>query len=453
MVNTRTLKKEILNIGVPSFLETLFTTFAAMIDSKMVAVMGVSAISAVSVTNQPRLFIFSVFFAIQTVTTSLVAKYYGKDDREEANRVFDYMLKLVIFLSLGLGLLSALMAKPIMTLFSGQKDTLENSVIYFRIIMSGMIFNLLYMTVNSALRGIGKTKLTFADNVLSCVVNLCCNYLLIEGHFGFPALGIAGAAIATVLGNAAALAMSLVFASDRRHFINIPFCLAQKYRMTLENLKEITDMTKSCAVDNLNMRLALLIISGITARIGSYQMAVYSVGVYLLNVNYALGTGLQTAAVTLVGKAYGKGDWEMINESRRAITKLGMIGAVVLGIVIAASGRFFFSFFSSEEKFIAMGTRSAIFIGVITIAQTLKFIYNGCLQGMGRMKQSMFSSVIAFTAVNLGAVALSVLVLHMGIWGVWLSTLFCQTVQALMLYHFITHPGKENDRYEKRVDG
>ena len=140
MVNTRTLKKEILNIGVPSFLETLFTTFAAKIDSKMVAVMGVSAISAVSVTNQPRLFIFSVFFAIQTVTTSLVAKYYGKDDREEANRVFDYMLKLVIFLSLGLGLLSALLAKPIMTLFSGQKDTLENSVIYFRMIMSGMIF-------------------------------------------------------------------------------------------------------------------------------------------------------------------------------------------------------------------------------------------------------------------------------------------------------------------------
>ena len=60
-MDTQSLNKEILNIGVPAFLETLFTTFAAIIDSKMVAVMGVSAISAVSVTNQPRLFIFSIF--------------------------------------------------------------------------------------------------------------------------------------------------------------------------------------------------------------------------------------------------------------------------------------------------------------------------------------------------------------------------------------------------------
>ena len=135
-MDTRNLSKEILNIGVPAFLETLFTTFAAMIDSKMVAVMGVSAISAVSVTNQPRLFIFSVFFALQTVTTSLVAKYYGKNDPEEANKVFDHALKLVAFLSLGLGLLSVILAEPVMKLFSGQKDTLESSVIYFRIIMS-----------------------------------------------------------------------------------------------------------------------------------------------------------------------------------------------------------------------------------------------------------------------------------------------------------------------------
>ncbi|MBP3209678.1 MAG: MATE family efflux transporter [Oscillospiraceae bacterium] len=453
MMNKQSSNKEILNIGIPTFLETLFTTFASMIDSKMVAVMGVSAISAVSVTNQPRLFIFGVFFAIQTVTTSLVAKYYGRDDREAANRVFDHVLKLVVILSLGLGLLSVLLARPIMALFSGQKDTLENSIIYFRIVMGGMVFNLLYMTINSALRGIGKTKLTFADNVLSCVVNLSFNYLLIEGHFGFPALGIAGAAIATVLGNAAALVMSILFACNSRIYISIPFCLERKYCMARESMKEITDMTKSCAVDNLNMRLALLFISGITARIGSFQMAVYAVGNYLMNVNYALGTGLQTSAVTLVGRAHGRDDYDLINETCRAITKIGMITAVALGIVMATGGRLFFSFFSSEEEFIAMGAASAIFIGVISIPQTLKFINNGCLQGMGMMKQSMFCSVIAFTVVNLGSVVLTVLVFHMGIWGVWISTLLCQTSQALMLYYFIKHPGKEISRYEKRVDG
>ena len=438
--NAKSLNKEILDIGVPSFLETLFTTFASIIDSKMVAAMGVTAISAVSVTNQPRLFFFSVFFAIHTVTTSLVAKYYGRGDRETANRVFDHVVKLTVLLSLGLGVVCVLLADPIMQLFSGQPDTLADSVIYFRIIMGGMVFNLLYMTINAALRGIGKTKLTFADNVLSCAVNLLFNYLLIEGHWGFPALGIAGAAIATVLGNAAALVMSLFFAFSEKNYINLRFCLARKIRMTRESLKEITGMTRSCALDNLNMRLALLIISGITARIGSYQMAVYSVGNYLLNINFALGTGLQTSAVTLVGRAHGRGDQAGGDQTRRAITRIGMISAAVLGVLIAAGGRLFFSFFSQEETFITMGATSAIFIGVITLVQTLKFIYNGCLQGMGRMKEAMFSSVIAFSVVNLGMVGLTVLVMGMGIWGVWISTFLNQTCHALMMYYYLRHP-------------
>lgn len=171
------------------------------------------------------------------------------------------------------------------------------------------------------------TKLTFADNVLSCVVNLFFNYLLIEGHWGFPALGIAGAAIATVLGNAAACILSLIFVCKKDLFINIPYCLSKRYRITKGTLDELVTMTRSCAVDNLAMRATLLVISGITARIGSFQMAIYTVGNYLLNVNFALGTGLQTSAVTLIGRSYGEKNRKRISDYRKAITKLGMISS------------------------------------------------------------------------------------------------------------------------------
>ena len=221
------LNREILRIGIPSFLETLFTTFASIIDSKMVSAMGVTAISAVSVTNQPRLFVYSIFFAINTVTTSLIAKYHGKADQETANRILDHAVRIILILSIALSVLAVGLAGPIMTLFSGQPDTLADSVLYFRIVMGGMIFNLLFMEINSALRGFGMTKLTFADNVLSCVVNLFFNYLLIEGHWGFP----------------------------------------------------------------------------------------------------ALGTGLQTSAVTLIGRSYGEKNRKRISDYRKAITKLGMISS------------------------------------------------------------------------------------------------------------------------------
>ena len=125
-LDKKTITKEILNIGIPSFLETLFTTFAGIIDSKMVSKLGVTAISAVSVTNQPRLFVFSIFFALNTVTSSLVAKNFGKNDRDTANRIFDHVMKLVLMLSVGLSIASVLLARPIMIAFANQKDTMEH---------------------------------------------------------------------------------------------------------------------------------------------------------------------------------------------------------------------------------------------------------------------------------------------------------------------------------------
>lgn len=435
------LTRDILNIGIPSFLETLFTTFASIIDSKMVSTLGVTAISAVSVTNQPRLFIFSVFFALNTVTSSLVAKYVGKQDRDAANRVLDHVLKLVAILSLIASVFSVVFARPIMIAFANQKDTLAHSVTYFQIVMGGMIFNMFFMTVNSALRGCGKTKLTFASNVISCVVNIFCNYLLIEGHWGFPRLEYAGAAIATVMGTVAAALLTLFFIFKEDMFVNIPYCVRQHYKMTRASLTEIGNLAKSCITDSLVMRLSLLFIGGIVARIGSYQMAVYSIGMHLLNVNMALGMGFQTAGVALIGRCYGASDVEEMHAYKKKLTGMGLFTAIVLAAIIMLGGKWFFGFFSQDPDFITMGAVSCIFIGMITLSQTLKFVFSGCLQGVGAMKEVMVASIVSFAGVNLTALIILILALKAGIWGVWISSLLSQTVQAVMLYRYVKKSG------------
>lgn len=436
-MDKKKITKDIFEIGIPSFLETLFTTFAGIIDSKMVSEMGVTAISAVSVTNQPRLFIFSIFFALNTVTSSLTARYLGKKDRDMANRILDTVLKLVIILSVVASVFSVALARPIMIAFANQKDTMDASILYFRIVMGGMIFNMVFMTINSALRGCGKTKITFITNVVSCLVNIFFNYLLIEGHWGFPRLEFAGAAIATVSGNIAAMFLTLWFAMKKDLFVNIPYCLEKKFKVTKQSLHEIGELAKSCITDSLAMRLSLLFISGIVARIGSYQMAVYSVAMHLLNINFALGTGFQTSAVALVGRSYGASDKVTMNAYKKQTVKLGMIAAVVLSILTVVGGKWFFSFFSDDPEFIRLGAISCIFIGVITLAQTLKFVYSGCLQGVGAMHEVMVASIVSFAGVNLITLIFFVLVFKIGLWGVWISSLLSQTVQAFMLYRYV----------------
>lgn len=432
----RKLLKEILTIGVPSFFETLFTTFSNIIDSKMVSAMGLTAISAVSVTNPPRLFIISVFIALNTVLTSLIAKCVGEEDRDKANRFFDSVLKIVLLLSIVLSIASVALARPIMLAFSHQMDTLDASITYFRIVMGGMVFNTLFMAINAALRGCGHTNLTFTANIIFCGVNILFNYLLIEGHMGFPALGIAGAAIATVAGMLAALIFMIFQAFRKDLFVNIPYCISKRYRLSREGTREIGQLSRSTITDGLATRVSILIIGAIVARIGSYQMAVYSVGMHLMSVNQALGSGLQTAGVALVGRSYGAKDKALMNDYKRNILRLGLGSAVVLGLAIVAGGRWFYGFFSDDPVFISMGATSCLFIGAITISQTMKFALTGCMQGVGAMKEVMTASIVSFSVVNLGVLAFTVFILKMGVWGAWIGSLASQTVQALMLWRY-----------------
>ena len=220
-------------------------------------------------------------------------------------------------------------------------------------------------------------------------------------------------------------------------FVNIPYCLEKKFKITKQSLHEIGELAKSCITDSLAMRLSLLFISGIVARIGSYQMAVYSVAMHLLNINFALGTGFQTSAVALVGRSYGASDKVTMNAYKKQTVKLGMIAAVGLAILTVVGGKWFFSFFSDDPEFIRLGAISCIFIGVITLAQTLKFVYSGCLQGVGAMHEVMVASIVSFAGVNLITLIFFVLVFKIGLWGVWISSLLSQTVQAFMLYRYV----------------
>jgi Na+-driven multidrug efflux pump len=299
-----------------------------------------------------------------------------------------------------------------------------------------MIFNTVFMAVNAGLRGCGHTRITFMSNVISAVVNITFNYLLIEGHLGFPALGITGAAIATVAGTIAACIFVVIIASRDSMFINFPYCINNKFKLSREGTKEIRGLAASTITDGLVTRVSILIIGSIIARIGSYQMAVYSLGTYLLSVNQALGTGFQTAAVTLIGRSYGLDDKERMNEYKRTIMVLCGASAVVLGLCIAMGGKWFYGFFSDDPEFIAMGQTSCLFIGVITLSQSMKFALTGCLQGVGAMKEVMKASIVSFAVVNLGVLAFTVFVLQMGIWGAWISSLAAQTVQALMLWRY-----------------
>ena len=201
--------KETFQMAWPSVLETFFVALAGMVDSLMVSSMGAYAVAAVGLTTQPKFVGLSFFLAINVAVSAIVARRRGQKDQYGANQTL--MVALAIILTFG-GLVSAIcvrFADPIIRFCGSEADTHESAVVYFQIIMGGMMFNIISLVINAAQRGAGRTKIAMRTNVTANVLNMIGNYLLIGGNFGFPELGIRGAALATVFGTVVACFMSI----------------------------------------------------------------------------------------------------------------------------------------------------------------------------------------------------------------------------------------------------
>ena len=202
--------KKTLDMAWPAILESFFAAFAGLVDSLMVSSMGSYAVAAVGLTTQPKFVGLSLFIAANVSISALVARRKGQGKREEANQIFATFLVFIVVMSVAVSILMVVLADPVMRLCGSEEVTHDSAVLYFRIIMGGMIFNCVQMGINSAQRGAGNTRITMRTNLVSNTVNILFNYLLIQGHFGFPALGIRGAALATVLGTVVSSIMSVL---------------------------------------------------------------------------------------------------------------------------------------------------------------------------------------------------------------------------------------------------
>lgn len=108
--------KQIIVIGVPAVIESIISVIISTIDTKMISGLGKGAVSAVSFTSQPKLIILSIFFALGTTVSVFVAQALGRHDREEANAYFQTILRITVILSLVVGILAGLLARPIMSI-------------------------------------------------------------------------------------------------------------------------------------------------------------------------------------------------------------------------------------------------------------------------------------------------------------------------------------------------
>lgn len=431
MRSDREILKESLSMAWPAMLESFFAAFAGLVDSYMVSSLGADAVAAVGLTTQPKFVGLALFFAMNVSISALVARRKGENKRENANTLAITCLCFVTVMAVLISILMVSFADPIIDLCGSNAQTHDGATAYYRIIMGGMIFNCWQMAINSAQRGAGNTRITMRTNLTSNAVNILFNYLLIDGHLGFPAWGIRGAAIATVLGTVVASIMSLLSICKKESFLSIPLMLEKRILPRLSALYQLIRLGYSVFLEQILMRVGFMLTAVMAANQGTAAMAAHQVGMNIMSLSFSFGDGLQAAAVALLGRSMGEGDPQLARKYGSTCQKVGACISAVLTVVYFFGARPLYSLFFREPEIVDIGVgimRVIIFVVILQISQV---IFMGCLRGAGDTLFTAMASTLSVTVIRTGVSWLFGYALGFGIIGIWLGVVADQLSRFL----------------------
>lgn len=426
--------KRALQIAWPSVLESFFIALAGLIDTFMVSSIGPNAVAAIGLTTQPKFIALSFFIAISVSVSALVARRKGEQDKKMANQTMVTAMIVALLLCLIISSVFVIFTPQILKLSGSSPDTHDLGVSYFRIIMGGLIFNVISMTINAGQRGSGNTQIAFTTNLVSSLVNILFNYLLINGNLGFPKLGVAGAGLATVMGAIVAAIMS--FSSLFRRSSYMSFKLIKKYALGFSNFifKEISALGSNIFIENIAARIGFLVTAITAAKLGTDQFAAHNVGMNLLSLSFSFGDGMQVAAVALTGNALGARKKDEAIKYGKTCQQIGLSISIIISIILVLFRKNIFRMFFDDEKIIAMGSIITFYLIFIVIFQISQIIFGGALRAAGDVKYTLAVSLISITFIRSAATLFFVNVLHLGIQGIWMGIMADQISRFVGLW-------------------
>lgn len=419
--------KKTLGVAWPSTLEAVLISLISSVDMIMVGSIGADAIASVGITNQPKFIILAVILSLNVGVTVVVSRRKGEQDKEAANRCLRQALMICIGAALVLSIAGIIWAKDILYLAGANDEYVDMAATYFKLIMVGNIFYSLSLTINAAQKGCGNTKISMRTNLTANVVNLIFNFLLINGIGFFPKLGVAGAAIATSLGNIVACVMSFMSLRHQDEFLH--FSLHQSWRFDKKTLHDLYFITSSSFVEQVFMRIGFFLYSKTVATLGTIAFATHQVCMNIINLSFSFGDGLSVATSSLVGQSLGAKRKDMAKIYSTSTQKLGKVAAVLVGTFLIVCRYQILGLFTNDPVIIQTGGNIVFIIVLTVVFQITQVITFGCLRSAGDVKFTAMISLISVTAVRPVLTYLLAFPLGLGLIGAWLSLFLDQLIR------------------------
>ena len=329
----RIFYRKLWGLVFPIAIQNLMTALVSASDAFMLGFVSQTSLSAVSLATQIQ-FVHNLFMLALTIgATTLAAQYWGKGDTDSVEEILAIVLKISMAVSVVFFIAAMFFSGFLMRIFTNDIRLIQAGIPYLRIVSVSYLFMGFSQIYLCIMKNSGRTAKSTIYGSVAVVINIGFNVIFIFGLAGFPAMGIAGAALATTVSRALELLLTIY---DNMHRSLV--CVRLKYiRNSSKKLKkDFWHYTTPVLGNELVWGCGFTMFSVIMGHLGSDAVAANSVANILKNIIACVCNGIGIGAGIIVGNELGKGEMERATEYGNRLFKLAVFAGAVSGLILLA---------------------------------------------------------------------------------------------------------------------
>lgn len=427
-------------LAAPVMLGMLGHTFVSFVDNIMVGQMGTAELAAVSLGNSFMFIAMSIGIGFSTAITPLIAEADSADQFDQAKSTFKHGLFLCTVLGIVL-FLGIFFAKPLMYLMKQPKEVVELAIPYLDLVAFSLIPLIVFQALKQFSDGLSMTRFPMYATLLANILNIILNYLLIFGKFGFPELGIVGAAYGTLLSRFIMLAYLwwLLAKKERSKALVTNVKLFVLDTLMLRKLINLGAPSAMQMLFEVAIFTAAIWLSGL---LGKNPQAANQIALNLSSMTFMVAMGLSVASMVRVGNQKGLQNFKELRRIAFSIFLLGLLLAIFFGTL-------FFLFHKSLPKIyvdlsdvnnytdnlevVAIASQLLFAAAIFQISDTIQVVVLGALRGLQDVKIPTIITFFSYWVIGFPVSYFFGKEDMYGSFGIWLGLLAGLSSAAVLL--------------------
>lgn len=397
----------------------------SLADTYFVSRLGAGSIAGVGLAAHVSWLLFSLTSLFSASSLIYIAQAYGAKEVGKARAALGTVLPATLLLTLPVAALLALKPEPVITLLAGERElgvVLEGAS-YLRIRAAGLPLMAIAVCFDASLRAVGATKYSMVAMVSGVLLNIALDPIMIFGLAGFPRMGVAGAALATVVSIACTIPITLLFLKR--------VDLLPMWRFDKEILLRLLEVGVPATVERLIFSLGGTLYIAVIARCGAIAMAAHQIGIRVESLIFMPGFAFSIAAASLVGQFVGAGEYSSAKKVGYEVAKIALVYMTLLGAAVALLSRIIVYPFSSDEDVLALSAMYLVLAGISEPGLALSMVIGGAIRGAGN---TVIPLLINAACLYLVRVAPSLVLVHrLGVVGAWIAMATDVYVRGLLM--------------------